>query len=249
VKIFLAGAAGVIGRRLVPLLVEAGHEVTGTTRTAGRAAALRAAGVVPVVLDVFDAAAVRAALAAARPDVVVHQLTDLPAGLPPARMAEGIERNARIRREGTAHIVGAALGAGVRRLIAQSIAWAYAPGSPPLDETAPLDVGAGGNRAVTVGGVAALERLVAGTAGFAGLALRYGRLYGPGTGAETPGEAPTVHVDAAAWAAVRALGQGTPGAYNITDDGPGLSNARARRELGWDPAFRLPEDAARAAGL
>jgi nucleoside-diphosphate-sugar epimerase len=249
VKIFLAGAAGAIGRRLVPLLLGAGHDVIGTTRTAARAAALRANGVVPVVLDVFDAGAVRAALGNARPDVVVHQLTDLPAGLPPERMAEGIERNARIRREGTAHIVAAALDAGVRRLIAQSIAWAYAPGPLPLDESAPLDVGAEGSRAVTVGGVAALERLVTGTPGFAGLALRYGRLYGPGTGAETPGEAPTVHVDAAAWAAVRARGQGTPGAYNITDDGPGLSNARARHELGWDPAFRLPADAARPADV
>src|SRR6516162_2121858 len=130
-KIFLAGAAGAIGKRLVPLLLDAGHDVVGTTRSAAKAEALRAAGVEPVVVDVFDAPALSRAVSAARPDVVVHQLTDLPPGLDPGQMTEGSQRNARMRREGTRNLVVAALGSSVRRLIAQSIAWMYAPGPEP----------------------------------------------------------------------------------------------------------------------
>ena len=98
-KIFLAGAAGAVGRRLVPLLLEAGHDVFGTTRSTTKAHALRAAGVEPIIVDVFDAPALSGAITAARPDVVVHQLTDLPPGLDPARMLEGTRRNARMRRD------------------------------------------------------------------------------------------------------------------------------------------------------
>jgi nucleoside-diphosphate-sugar epimerase len=88
-RIFLAGATGAIGKRLVPLLLEAGHSVMGTTRSATKGDALRAAGVEPVVVDVFDAPALSRAVSAARPDIVMHQLTDLPPGLDPSRMAEG----------------------------------------------------------------------------------------------------------------------------------------------------------------
>src|SRR5262249_1326990 len=97
VKIFLAGAAGAIGKRLVPLLLSARHDVIGTTRSTTKADALRAAGVEAVVVDVFDEPALSRAIASARPDIVVHQLTDLPSGLDPARMAEGTRRNARMR--------------------------------------------------------------------------------------------------------------------------------------------------------
>ena len=96
--------------------------MTGTTRAPARAVELRAAGVTPLLVDVFDAAALREALVAARPDIAVQQITDLPRGLPPERMTEGIERNARIRREGTANLVRAAVHAGVPRVVAQSIA-------------------------------------------------------------------------------------------------------------------------------
>src|SRR5262249_9728694 len=98
-RIFLAGAAGVVGKRLVPLLLDAGHSVVGTTRSTAKADALRAAGVEPIIVDVFDAPALSRAVSAARPDIVVHQLTDLPPGLDPARMAEGTQRNARMRRD------------------------------------------------------------------------------------------------------------------------------------------------------
>jgi nucleoside-diphosphate-sugar epimerase len=106
----------------------AGHHVVGTTRSTSKADVLRAAGVEPIILDIFDTALLTRAVAAARPDIVIHQLTDLPPGLDPRQMVEGTKRNARIRREGTQSLVSAMLASGVRRFIAQSIAWMYAPG-------------------------------------------------------------------------------------------------------------------------
>src|SRR5215469_9573619 len=154
-KIFLAGATGAIGKRLVPLLLEAGFQVFGTTRSISRAEGLRAAGVEPVVIDVFDRASLVRVVAAAHPDVVMHQLTDLPAGLDPRQMAaEGTRRNARMRSEGTQNLVTAALEVGVPRLIAHSIAWMYAPGPEPHAEADPLDIHAQGARAISVTGVA-----------------------------------------------------------------------------------------------
>ena len=158
-RILVAGATGAIGKRLVPLLVDADHEVFGTTRSEARAKAFPTAAVSAVVVDVFDAAALCRAVASVRPEIVIHELTDLPRGLDPGRMAAATMRNARIRKEGTRNLVAAALAAGVRRLIAQSIAWAYAPGPQPYREERPLDLDAGGTRAITVDGVAALERL------------------------------------------------------------------------------------------
>src|SRR5215831_7492850 len=133
-KIFLAGATGAIGRRLVPLLLNARHCVIGTTRSITKVDELRAAGVDPVVVDAFDAQGLSAAVFEARPDIIVHQLTDLPPGLDPSQMTEGTQRNARMRSQGTQNLVEAALGAGVRRLVAQSIAWMYAPGKEPHSE-------------------------------------------------------------------------------------------------------------------
>ena len=242
-KIFLAGAAGVIGRRLMPLLIERGYEVQGTTRSRTRASDLERWGARPIVLDAFDRRAVLAAVAAVRPHVLVHQLTDLSGGFEPEKVAETLARNSRLRTEGTHNLVEAARAAGVRRLIAQSIAWVYAPGREPHVEGDPLDQAAEGTRAVTVQGVLALEEAVLGAAppGAApieGLVLRYGWLYGPGA-SEKPAGVPPLHVDAAASAALLAVERGTPGAYNIAEPGASIDVGKARRELGWDPAFRL----------
>jgi nucleoside-diphosphate-sugar epimerase len=237
-KIFLAGAAGAIGKRLVPLLLDAGHNVVGTTRSATKAEALRAAGVEPVVVDVFDAPALSSAVAIARPDIVVHQLTDLPPGLDPTRMADGTRRNAHMRREGTRNLVAAALAAGTRRLVAQSIAWMYAPGPEPHGEGDPLDVHAPGTRALTADGVATLERLSTASPPIEGVVLRYGHLYGPGTGTDTA-EIPSLHVDAAAAAALLAIEKARRGIYNIAEPNQYLSTDKARRDLGFDPSFRL----------
>jgi len=238
-RIFLAGASGAIGRRLVPQLLDAGHAVTGMTRQALKADELRALGAEPVIVDVFDAVALSRAVRAASPDIVIHQLTDLPAGLDPARMGEAIVRNARIRAEGTRNLVAAAGAAGVRRLIAQSIAWAYAPGAQPYSESDPLDADADGNRGISVGGVIALEKAVL-SAPLAGIVLRYGQLYGPGTGAEAPTGVSPVHVDAAGHAALLALDRGTPGIFNVAEPNQAVSTQKAVEELGWRADFRLP---------
>src|SRR5215468_4098741 len=158
-RIFLAGATGAIGKRLVPLLLDAEYSVIGTTRSTAKADGLRAAGAEPVVVDVFDAQALSAAVLEAHPDIIVHQLTDLPPGLDPSQMTEGTQRNARMCSQGTQNLISAALGAGVRRVIAQSIAWMYAPGKEPHSEDDLLDIEARGTRATTVAGVTTLERL------------------------------------------------------------------------------------------
>ncbi|HEY7639004.1 MAG TPA: NAD(P)-dependent oxidoreductase [Steroidobacteraceae bacterium] len=239
-KVFLAGAAGTIGKRLVPLLIQRGWQVVGTTRSAEKAQALAAAGVQPVVVDVFDARAIERAVVEARPAVVLHELSDLPAGLDPAHLPDAIVRNARIRSGGTANLVTAALEARVPRIVAQSIAWAYAPQNRPLREDDPLDLGATGTRAISVGGVAELERLVLGSPLFAGIVLRYGRLYGPGTGTDVA-VAPSLHIDAAAWATALALEQGQPGIYNIADPGPTVDTDKARTKLHWTADWRAVE--------
>lgn len=237
-KVFLAGATGVIGRRLAGLLRAAHHEVVGTTRTAAKVDGLRAIGVTPVVVDLLDADAVTQAVAAARPDIIIHQLTDLPSapgtpGYPAAQQA-----NRRLRIEGTANLMRAAQRAGVRRAIAQSIAFIYAPGEGTRSEDDPLDMAAEGVRQVTVQGIAALERDVLNTPGIDGVVLRYGYLYGPDTWYAAPPKPPSVHVDAAACAAALAVSHGA-GIYNIAEDDGAVSIARAVRDLGFDPAFRI----------
>ncbi|MEU6852243.1 NAD(P)-dependent oxidoreductase [Actinacidiphila alni] len=229
-RIFIAGGTGVIGRPLVPLLVGRGHDVLVGTRGADRVPALREAGADGVVMDVFDAESVTAAVAAAAPDVIVHQLTSLAGG--------DLAANARIRTEGTRNLVDAAKRAGVRRMIAQSISWAYAPGDGPADEATLLDTAAPAPRSVSVGGVAALESAVAEIDEH--VILRYGTFYGPGTwyapggmvaGALAKGLVPAndavssfVHVEDAAAAVVSALGWPN-GPVNVVDDEPAPAHA------------------------
>jgi nucleoside-diphosphate-sugar epimerase len=233
--VFLAGATGVIGRRLIPLLAERGHRVTAMTRRPGRAALLRGLGAEPVVADAYARGAVVAALLGAGPDAVIHQLTDL--------SAVDTAANARLRIHGTRNLVDAARIAGVERMVAQSIAWAYAPGDGPAAEDVPLDLDAAPPRRTTVDGVAALEAAV--TRLPEGVVLRYGLLYGPGTwfsaggiGAENARAGRLaadddvtsfLHVDDAAAAAADALNW-PPGPVNVCDDEPA-----AGRD--WVPAF------------
>jgi nucleoside-diphosphate-sugar epimerase len=239
-RIFLAGATGVIGRSLVPQLRAAGHAITGTTRTTEGAARLEALGVTPAVVDVFDRDALEHAVIAAAPDVVIHQLTDLSSGIDQQAPEAGIRRNARLRREGTANLAAATRAAGAKRLIAQSIAWAYAPKDPPFRETDPLDTHAEGARAITVReGVVPLECAVLDQDAFVGIVLRYGQLYGPGTWSAEPTGAAPLHVEAAAYAAFLAIDHGAPGAYNVAEPGGAVAIDKAIAELGWRPDFRL----------
>jgi nucleoside-diphosphate-sugar epimerase len=236
--VFLAGASGAVGQILAPMLVAHGYRVYGTTRHAQRAERLAAQGVVPVVVDVFDANALNEAVAAAKPYAVIHQLTALPPGLDPARMPAALIENARIRDEGTRNLVAAAAGAGARRIIAQSVAWAYRPGTVPYDETQPLDTEAAAPRSVTVNGVIALERAVL-ESPMVGTVLRYGRFYGPGTGADVAPGPGSVHVEAAAHAALLALRYADGGVFNVAEEGGDVTSARARDLLAWSDAFRV----------
>jgi nucleoside-diphosphate-sugar epimerase len=239
--IFLAGASGAIGRRLCPLLIADGWRVVGTTRSPAKASGLRDLGVEPVVVDVFDADRLRDVVCEARPAVVIHQLTDLPPGLDPARMADARIRNAHLRETGTRHLVAATVAAGARRMVAQSIAFAYAPGAPPYQEDAPLNL-ADPAVGLSARAVASLEQQVLG-ASFVGIVLRYGKLYGPGTGFDQPPSGGALHVDAAADAARRAVTRGAAGIYNIAEDDGTVSCAKAAIALGWQPGFRTATSA------
>src|SRR5262245_15046511 len=237
-RIFVAGATGALGRRLVPLLVANGHQVTGMTRAPGKAAGLREAGAEPVVADALDRDAVGRVVAAARPEVVVHQLTDL-AGLTNfRRLDEGFAGTNRLRTEGTDHLVAAARAAGARRLVAQSFAgWPFARvGGPVKTEDDPLDPDPPAELRRTLEAIRHLESAVLGAEGLEGLVLRYGGFYGPGTAASEGGSM----VDdlrrrrVPAWLA-RLLG-GEHGVVLMTQ-ARGASNAKAKRDLAWRPAY------------
>jgi nucleoside-diphosphate-sugar epimerase len=230
-RIFLAGATGAIGRRLVPLLLADRHTVVGSTRKAERTADLAARGVTPAVVDFMNGEATRAAVLSARPEVVIHELTDLPQVREPADWVAALERNTQLRIVATENLVQAAIAAGAGRVIAQSIAFAYAPGPLPHPESDPIDPASRG--------VLALEHFVLETPGITGVVLRYGRLYGPGTWSDGPTDPPAVHVDAAAQATALALTRGAAGAYNIAEDDGAVSIGKGRAALGFDPAFRL----------
>ena len=172
-RIFLAGASGVLGVRLVPLLVARGHVVAGMTRSPGKVESLRALGAEPVVCDVYDASALREAVVRFRPELVMHQLTDLPDD--EADIAKAGDANARMRREGTRNLLAAAGAAGAPRLIAQCVAWE-----------------------LTGTGRTAKEELERTVLAFGGVVLRYGRFYGPGTYHADPPEPPRIQIDDAA---------------------------------------------------
>ncbi|REK52378.1 MAG: NAD(P)-dependent oxidoreductase [Thermobacillus sp.] len=224
-RIFVAGASGVIGRRLLPKLAAAGHDVTGLTHRAENMPHIEAAGARAVVADIFDRDSVMRALEAARPDVVIHQLTAL--------KEWNLEDNANIRKTGTRHLVDAALAAGAKRMTAQSIAWAYEPDESPASETDGLDLRAAPPRSTTIEGVAALEQAVQEMP--SSVILRYGMLYGPDTWyapdgliadrvrrremPATDGVTSFLHVEDAAQAAVLAL-DWPDGIVNIVDDEP-----------------------------
>ena len=191
-------------------------------------------------MDAFDAAALRDAVVQAEPEVVIYQLTDLPKILDRARPAGGFAGNTRLRIEGTANLVAAAQAAGARRLIAQSIAFAYAPGPEPHAETDPLASTEGdASHAVTARGVRALEEAVLGATGLTGIVLRYGRLWGPGTWNASASGRGVLHVDAAAHAACLAVTRGAAGVYNVAEPDGALTVDKAQRDFGFNPAFRL----------
>ena len=256
VRVFLAGATGVIGAPLVRLLIADGHQVTGMTRSPGKADALRAAGAEPVVADALDAAAVMSAVGEARPDAVIHQLTSIPARLDPRKIERDFALTDRLRTEGTRHLVAAA--AGGRRAARSSPRASPSPTrrGPPARSTArtiPCIANPPGQFRRSAAAIAELERTVLGAGG---LVLRYGYFYGPGSAISRGGSIGRevarrrlpivgggsgvwsfIHVDDAARATVAALAAGAPGAYNVVDDEPApvsrvapRARRRARRQ-------------------
>ena len=238
-KVFVAGATGAVGRPLVRQLLEAGHEVTGTTRSAARAAGLERAGARAVVCDALQAEPLRAAVAAAEPEVVIHQLTALPGRFEP-RKRDLYEPTNRLRIVGTRNLLDAAEAVGARRLICQSIAFAYAPvGGRVKEESDRLFSDASEPFGSGVMAIEGMERAVVGAKGLEGIVLRYGWFYGPGTYHGEDGSLASevrrrrypivgdggglfsfVHVDDAAGATVAALERGQTGIYNVCDDEP-----------------------------
>ncbi|HLE79047.1 MAG TPA: NAD(P)-dependent oxidoreductase [Candidatus Limnocylindrales bacterium] len=247
-RIFLAGASGAIGRPLTSMLVAAGYEVTGTARSQAGVARITAAGARAAIVDVFDVADLMAAMAASRPEVVIHEVTDLSTKPGESLTDDHLERNARVREVGTRNLVGASLAVGARRLVAQSIAWLYLPGPEPHTEEETIMPADPATMNRTRQAVIDLERMVTGDQRFEGVVLRYGRLYGPGTWRDAPDVPPTVHVHDAARAAVLAVEHGEPGIYNIANECAQISNAKARRLLGWLPMSSVPAETRQNSG-
>lgn len=237
-KVFVAGASGVVGRPTVRRLVAAGHEVVGMTRKEERVGEIREAGAEAVVCDVFDAEALRGAVAAAEPEVVLHALTALPSKFDPK--SDYLAATNRVREEGTRNLVAAAGTAGARRIVAESVAFFYEPeGDWIKDEEAPLFRDPPGRFAAGCDALVSLESQVLEAGEPEGVVLRFGWFYGPGTYYDRGGSVAEetikrrypiigsgegrfsfVHIEDAAAAYVAALDHGSPGVYNVVDDDP-----------------------------
>ncbi|MBV9001022.1 MAG: NAD(P)-dependent oxidoreductase [Solirubrobacterales bacterium] len=239
-RVFVAGATGVMGRQLVPQLLAAGHKVIGMTRTEAKRAALWDLGAQPVVADALDPDQVAAAVAEAQPDVIVHQLTAI-SSFDPRHFDREFAPTNRLRTEGTDHLLSAGQAVGVRRFVAQSYAaWPYArTGGPVKSEDDPLDPSPARDMRESMAAIRHLEEAVLGADWTEGIVLRYGAFYGPGT-SMSPGSEELevirkrkfpvvgdgggvwsfVHIADAAEATVAAIEHGHRGIYNVVDDDP-----------------------------
>jgi 2-alkyl-3-oxoalkanoate reductase len=269
-RVFVAGATGVIGRSLVPQLRAAGHDVVGMTRSPERAGDLTAQGAEAVIADAFDATAVERAVAEAEPEVVVNELTDIPKAVNPRKFEEQFATNDRLRKDGTRNLMRAAEAAGARRMVSQSIAFAYAPADTLRAEDDPLFDDAPDPWRSSVAAVRALEEGTLGSDSVEGVVLRYGYFYGPGTSYAGDGATAMqvrkrafplvaggtavysfIHIDDAALATVAALERGAPDVYNVVDDDPApirdwLPEYAAALEA--RPPRKVPKLVARIAG-
>jgi nucleoside-diphosphate-sugar epimerase len=240
-KVFVAGATGAVGNRLVPLLVAGGYEVTALTRSPDKVEALRAAGAAPVVADGLDRAAVIQAVVRAEPEVLIHQMTGLTGAKSFKRFDDEFALTNRLRTEAVDYLLEAARAVGARRLIAQSFGnWNYErSGSRAKTEEDALDPDPPANQRKSLEAIRHLERAVTGADGVEGMALRFGNFYGPGTGFALDGDLVRlvrkrklpivgdgggvwsfVHVDDVATATVAALEHGQGGIFNVADDEP-----------------------------
>jgi nucleoside-diphosphate-sugar epimerase len=260
-KVFVTGATGAIGTRLVPQLVERGHEVVGTTRSQEKAKRLFELGAQPVVLDVLDEGAVGEAVATAQPDAIVHEATALSEAIDFKHLDRSFAQTNRLRTAGTDALLAAARAAGVERFVAQSYtSWPYARvGGPVKTEEDPLDPDPLPEMRETL---AAIEHLEKATVDAGGIVLRYGGFYGAPDDAQLEavrqrrfpivgsgeGIMSWVHLDDAAAATVLAVEGGTPGIYNIVDDEPAPEREwlpALADALGAKPPRRVPRWLAR----
>jgi 2-alkyl-3-oxoalkanoate reductase len=242
-RVFVAGAAGAIGRQLLPLLSEQGHDVTGVTRTRAKQELIRQLGARPVVADALDPEAVAQAVAEAEPEVVIHQLTAIDTGAVRRSIDKAFVQTNRLRTEGTDHLLAAAKAVGARRFVAQSFAgWPYKRiGGPVKTEEDPLDDSPPKSVRETLAAIRYLESAVTQADGIEGIALRYGGFYGPFTSLalDPDGEQiemlrkrrlpvvgsgagiwSLIHIEDAAAATAAAVEHGEPGVYNVVDDEP-----------------------------
>lgn len=235
-RIFIAGATGAIGQRLIPQLVARGHELTATTRSAAKCELLRRLGAAPVIMDGLDGASVGEAVARAEPDAIIHQMTALAGGADLRHFDRWFSGTNQLRTLGTQHLLAAARASGVRRFIAQSYTgWTNArEGGPVKTEEDPLDPSPAKAQSQTMAAIRAVEDAVL-AAPLEGLLLRYGNFYGPGASdslvqmvrqrrmpivGDGNGVWSWIHLDDAASATVAALEAGLQGIYNVTDDEP-----------------------------
>lgn len=266
-RVLVAGATGVVGRQLVPLLTAVGHDVVGLARSRHRAAAVEQAGARMEFVDALDRAALHRAVRAAEPEAVVHLLTAIPGDFDPRRLATVFETTNRLRTEGTRNLLDAAEEVGVRRVVAQGVAFVYDPARPGLaDEDAPWWRRPPRQFAPVLAALQELERV---TAGAGGLVLRYGHLYGPGTAYAADGVfvrqarkrmLPVVgkgsavfsftHTHDAATAVVAALDKDVRGALNVVDDDPARASVwipELARVIGARRPWHVPASIARLA--
>jgi nucleoside-diphosphate-sugar epimerase len=263
-RIFVAGATGAIGKRLIPLMVSSGHQVFGMTRSAGKAGMLRAAGAEPVIADALDAEAVRNAVVTARPTVVVHEMTALSKMNDLRHFDTGLAETNRLRTEGTRNLLRAAHEAGVERFIAQSFTgWPNVhTGGRVKTEEDPVDPNPPKAMRNTLAAIRQLEEMVSVDAGLTGVVLRYGAFYGPGTSITEGGDIVEmvrqrklpifgggtgvwsfIHIDDAAAATLIAAERAPDGIYNIVDDEPAEVSEwlpELAGAIGAKPPRRLP---------
>jgi nucleoside-diphosphate-sugar epimerase len=239
-KVFVAGATGAMGKQLVPRLIASGHEVVGTTRSESKQAELYALGATPVVLDALDPDQVAAAVAEAKPDAIVHELTSIET-FDLRHFDRSFAMTNRLRTEGTDHLLSAARAVGVKRFVIQSFtSWPYArTGGPVKTEDDPLDPTPAAEMRESLDAIRHLESAVTGADWTEGIVLRYGGFYGPGTSLTPGGEQfemlrkrkypvvgngagvwSFVHIADAAEATVAAVEHGKRGVYNVVDDEP-----------------------------
>ena len=238
-RIFVAGSTGAIGRPLVAQLLAKGHDVIALTRSSEKAKTLAQQGIEPAIVDIFDPAAVKAAVIQAQPDVVIEQLTAYPKTYTRESMSAAATLNTRIRLEGGANLLAAAQATGVRRYLRQSIAFWGIPGTGLADEETPLAFDASPTVAADVRIVTEIERRLLEVPNIEGVILRYGFFYGSGTWFARDGDVARqvrqqqfpivgsgegvwswIHIEDAAIATVAAAERGNPGIYLITDDRP-----------------------------